>query len=65
MRVRRKIETVIGQLNQRFQIEKIWARDMWHLANRFIRKLLSHTVCTFLNKQLGNEILQFDSLVEI
>jgi hypothetical protein len=46
MRVRRKIETVIGQLNQRFQIEKIWARDMWHLANRFVRKLLSHTVCT-------------------
>ena len=65
MRVRRKIETVIGQLTQRFHIEKVWARDEWHLANRFIRKLLSHTLCTFLNKQLGNEILQFESLVEI
>ena len=31
MRVRRLIETVIGQLVQRFNFEKVWARDMFHL----------------------------------
>ena len=41
---RRLIETVIGQLSERFHIEKIWARDLWHQASRFWRKLLAHTV---------------------
>lgn len=42
---RRLIETVIGQLSERFHIEKIRARDLWHEASRFWRKLLAHTVC--------------------
>jgi hypothetical protein len=29
--VRRKIETVIGQLTERFNIQKIRAKDIWHL----------------------------------
>ena len=51
---RRLIETVIGQLSERFHIEKVRARDTWHLANRFIRKLLAHTMGCFLGKLFGN-----------
>ena len=49
-RFRRLIETVIGQLSTRFKIEKIWARDLWHLTVRLGRKLLAHTVCVWLNR---------------
>ena len=44
---RRLVETVIGQLGERFNIEKVRARDLWHLANRFVRKLLAHTMAVF------------------
>lgn len=62
---RRLVETVIGQLSERFHIEKIRARDTWHLASRFIRKLLAHTVGVFLGQLLGNPLLLFEALVEI
>jgi len=60
---RRLVETVIGQLAERFHIEKIRARDLWHQASRFWRKLLAHTVCIAINMQLGNEPLQFECLI--
>src|SRR5262245_61555750 len=60
---RRLIETVIGQLAARFHIEKIRARDLWHEASRFWRKLLAHTVCVKMNIECGNEPLQFDNLI--
>lgn len=62
MRVRRLIETVIGQLVERFNFEKVWARDMWHLTSRINRKLLSHTVCRWLNRNNPSP-LEFDNLV--
>ena len=62
MRVRRLIETVIGQLVERFSIEKVWARDLWHLTSRFNRKLLAHTLCRWLNRHSSNP-LQFEQLV--
>lgn len=62
VRVRRLIETVIGQLVERFSIEKIWARDLWHLTSRLNRKLLAHTVCRWLNRHSLNP-LQFEQLV--
>ena len=65
MSSRRLVETVIGQLAERFHIEKVRARDTWHLANRFIRKLLAHTMGCFLRRLMGNPILLFESLVEI
>lgn len=61
-RLRRLIETVIGQLVERFSIEKVWARDLWHLTSRINRKLLAHTVCRWLNRHSPNP-LQFDQLV--
>ncbi len=60
---RRLIETVIGQLAGRFNIEKIRARDLWHEASRFWRKLLAHTVCIKINLDNGQEPLQFEKLI--
>lgn len=64
MSVRRLVETVIGQLTERFNIEKVWARDLWHLTIRLTRKILAHTVCVFINLQLGRKPLQLDGLVQ-
>jgi hypothetical protein len=60
---RRLVETVIGQLTDRFQIEKVRARKLWYLTNRIARKVLAHTVCACINKKIGNPPLQFDLLV--
>jgi hypothetical protein len=60
---RRLIETVIGQLSERFHIEKVRARDLWHEFSRFWRKLLAHTVCVKLCINQGDEPLQFERLV--
>ncbi len=61
-RFRRLIETVIGQLCERFNFEKVRARDMWHLTSRLNRKLLAHTVCVWLNRH-SLDPLQFEQLI--
>jgi len=61
---RRLVETVIGQLTERLHIEKVRARNTWHFANRFIRKVLAHTMGGFIGKLVGNPTLTFVSLVE-
>lgn len=61
---RRLVETVIGQLSERFNIEKNWARDRWHFTNRITRKILSHTMAIFINKMIANQPLQFDNLIK-
>jgi hypothetical protein len=63
MKVRRLVETVIGQLSEQFHIEKVRARDLWHLTSRSARKVLSHTVGVYLNRKLGREPLQFEGLI--
>lgn len=62
---RRLVETVIGQLTERFHIEKVRARKLWYLTNRIARKVLAHTICAFINKQNGNPPLQFELLVAV
>lgn len=62
--VRRLVETVIGQLTERFNLEKIRARDLWHLTNRVTRKLLSHTIAVFFNSSLGRNLIQFEGLIK-
>lgn len=52
-RVRRQIETTASQLVERFHLKRIWARDAWHLTNRILRKLLSHTLAIRLNVAQG------------
>jgi hypothetical protein len=61
--IRRIIETVIGQLAERFHIEKVRARDLWHQTSRLARKLLGHTMAVFLNVLHGREPLQFEGLI--
>ncbi len=60
---RRLVETVIGQLTERFHIEKVRARDLWHQFSRFWRKLLAHTVSIKLSLSIKNEPLQFEHLL--
>jgi hypothetical protein len=59
---RYKIETVNGQLAERYNVKRTWAKDLWHLCHRVIRKVLSHTVAILLNVRAGHQPLQFDRL---
>lgn len=62
-RVRYLIDTVFGQLTDRCQMKRVWARDLWHLRNRLLRYILMHTICFFFNQQDEAPLLQFDRLV--
>ena len=42
-RLRYRIDTVFSQLTERYCVKKVWARDLWHLASRVLRKVLSLT----------------------
>ncbi len=64
-KTRRRIETVIGQLTERFHIEKSKARDMWHLRVRILRKVLSHTVAVYVAYKKGLPPLQFSKILKI
>jgi hypothetical protein len=63
-RIRYRIETVFSQLCQRFSTKRVWARDLWHLSSRLLRKLLAHTVMVVLNRELGNEPLRLVELLK-
>lgn len=63
--IRRLIETVIGQLDDRFHFNEVWARDFWHLLSRLARKTLAHTVGIFLNRKLGRPSIKFDGLLTV
>jgi hypothetical protein len=62
-RVRWKVEEVNGQLADRYRIKRVWARDLWHLAHRVGRKILSHTVAIWLNFDAGRAPLRFADLL--
>ncbi len=62
-RLRYRIDTVFSQLTERYSIKRVWARDLWHLASRLLRKVLSHTVAFLLNHQLSNRPLQLSKLL--
>lgn len=62
-RIRRRIETVFGQLVDRYGIKRVWARDMWHLSSRLLRKTLSHTIAVMLNQLQGNPPLQISKVI--
>lgn len=60
---RRRVETVLGQLVERFRAKRTWARDLWHLCSRWLRKVLAHTVGVFLCQQQGLPDLHLRELV--
>lgn len=61
-RLRYRIDTVFGQLAERYHIKRLWAKDLWHLGSRLLRKVLSHTVAVFLNALLGRPYLHLAQL---
>jgi hypothetical protein len=60
--VRYRIDTVFGQLSERYHAKRVWARDAWHLGSRLLRKVLSHTLAVLLN-QATPERLQLATLL--
>lgn len=62
-RVRWTIETMLSQWTERFQGKRTWARDLWHLCHRVIRKVLSHTIAVWLCRRHGLPTLQFSQLL--
>ena len=63
-RLRYRIDTVFSQLTERYSVKKVWARDLWHLTSRLLRKVLSHTVAVLLNHRSGNPPLQLSKLLD-
>ncbi len=62
-RLRYRIDTVFSQLTGRYSIKRVWARDLWHLTGRLLRKVLSHTVAFLLNHRMGNPPLRLSKLL--
>src|SRR3712207_203563 len=62
VQMRRRIETVLSQLAERYHAKRIRARDEWHLLARWLRKLASHTVAVLLCQHLGLPPLAFTQL---
>lgn len=62
-RVRCRIDTVFGQLVDRCMVKRVWARDLWHLYSRLLRKVLMRTLAVLLNVELGNPPLHLARLV--
>src|SRR5262249_30564707 len=61
-RVRWVIETAFGQRAERFPMKRTWARDLWHLSHRLIRKVLGHTVAVWVNLTHHRSALDFEGL---
>jgi hypothetical protein len=62
-RFRYRIDTVFSQLAGRYSVKRVWARDLWHLASRLLRKVISHTMAFLLNRRVGNQPLQLAKLL--
>jgi hypothetical protein len=50
---------------ERYGVKRLWlwARDLWHLSNRLLRKVLMHTLAVLLNVALSNPPLQLARVV--
>jgi len=62
-RMRYRIETTFGQLVERFHAKRVWARDLWHLTSRWMRKFLSHTLAVYFCSLTGISYLSFAKLL--
>jgi hypothetical protein len=63
VQARRRIETVLGQLAERYHAKRVRARDEWHLLARWLRKLVSHTLAVLLCQRAGLAPLAFAQLL--
>ena len=64
LRLRRRIETVYAQLVQRFHVQTIKVRDAWHLQSLWTTKILTHSICVWLNIRLKRKPLDLEGLVQ-
>jgi hypothetical protein len=64
VQARRRIETVLGQLTERYHAKRVRARDEWHLLARWLRKLASHTMAVLLCQRAGLASLAFAQLLQ-
>ena len=62
-RLRNRIDTVFGQLVDRYQGKRVWARDAWHLRARMLPKVLSHNIAFLFNQSQGKSPLQLSKLL--
>ena len=53
----RRIETVIAELVERYKPKKVWASDRWHLRSRWLRKILSHTIGSYIAAKQARRLL--------
>ena len=63
--LRQLVETVNGQLVERFKVQNMRVRKGWTLLAKWYRKILAHTVFVSLNLMFGRDPLDFDGLVSI
>lgn len=63
--LRQLIETVNGQLVDRFKVQTMRVCKGWTLMAKWYRKILAHTVFVSLNLLFGRDPLDFDGLVSI
>ena len=62
-RRRKLVETVGSHLTERYNSANTRAHALWRYQNQLIRKMLTHTICVFMNLQLGRPPLHLDDLV--
>lgn len=55
MNMSRIVETIIGQLIERFHLQSIKAKDLWYLSAKVGRKILAHTICFMFNSIVNPE----------
>jgi hypothetical protein len=61
--LRRRVETVFSQFTERYELKRVRAKDLWHLASRLLRCTLSHTVMALISRQLGHSTLRLAQLL--
>ena len=57
--MRYRIDTVFGQLVERFQAKRNWARDAWHLTSRWLRKVFEPYRCGMVLSTRGSPATPF------
>lgn len=63
VQTRRRVETVLSQLTERYHAKRVRARDAWHLTARWLRKLVSHTMAVLLCQRASLPPLAFAKLI--
>ena len=63
VRVRRRIETTIGQLTEQFHVSRVRARTHWGVETRMSNKFGACLLGAFLNQCLGRPLMKLRDLV--